>query len=313
MLFSPWAAAALAGLIGLLIGSFLNVVIHRSPRMMYRAWLQDALENLREADAPLAQSLWKTVFGRGSTPPADLTTAAHKAYEQVQALPPLTLARPRSRCNDCERPIRWWENLPLLSYLALRGRCAGCGQPYGLRYPAVELLTGLLFAYCGWRWGLSATGALWAAFCALLVALAFIDWDTTLLPDDLVLPLLWLGLLASAAGLVELRLNDAVWGAIAGYLSLWTVGGLFQLVTGKQGMGHGDFKLLAALGAWLGWQALIPVVLLSSVIGAGGGIALKLGGGLRAGGYFPFGPFLAGAGLLVMMLGPHLANAILPR
>lgn len=313
MLFSPWLDAGLAGLAGLLIGSFLNVVIHRLPRMMSRAWLHEALDNLRDADAPADQSLWKAVFGPASRLPADLAQGAQKAFEQAEALPPLTLSRPRSACRACGHGIRWFENIPLLSYLALRGRCSACRAPYGLRYPAVELLTGVLFAYCGWRWGIGATGALWAAFCAALVALAFIDWDTTLLPDGIVLPLLWLGLLAAAAGLTGTGLADAVWGAAAGYLSLWSVTSVFRLVRGQQGMGHGDFKLLAALGAWLGWQALLPIVLASSIAGAAAGTALRLARRLRPGGYFPFGPFLAGAGLLALLLGPHtLARAILP-
>ncbi|MFT4191272.1 MAG: A24 family peptidase [Comamonas sp.] len=311
MLFSPWTDAALAGLVGLLIGSFLNVVIFRLPRMMYRAWLADALDSLRDAEAPAGQGLWPLVFGPARTPPPELARAAQAAHAQAEALPPLTLSRPRSACRGCGHAIRWYQNIPLLSYLALRGRCAACGAPYGLRYPAVELLTGLLFGYCGWRWGLGASGGLWATFCAALVALAFIDWDTTLLPDSIVLPLLWLGLLAAAAGLNGTHLADAVWGAAAGYLSLWIICTLFRLLTGRQGMGHGDFKLLAALGAWLGWQALLPVVLVSSLVGALAGIALKLGSGLRAGGYFPFGPFLAAAGLLAMLLGPGTVEDLL--
>ena len=269
---------ALAGLLGLLIGSFLNVVIHRLPKMMERQW---ALEY------------------------------AHYAAEQSgNALPqeqtaPFGLSQPRSACPHCQHAIRWYENIPVLSYLWLRGRCAGCKTRISLRYPLVELLTGALFALCAWRWGLSPTAGAWAVFCALLVALAGIDWDTTLLPDDLTYPLLWAGLIAAALQWTNVPLFAAVMGAVAGYLSLWSVYWAFKLATGKEGMGYGDFKLFAALGAWFGWQALVPIILMASVIGAIVGIAMKFSSGLREGGYIPFGPFLAGAGLVALLAGPQ--------
>ena len=269
---------ALAGLLGLLIGSFLNVVIHRLPKMMERQW---ALEY------------------------------AHYAAEQSgNALPqeqtaPFGLSHPRSACPHCQHAIRWYENIPVLSYLWLRGRCAGCKTRISLRYPLVELLTGALFALCAWRWGLSPTAGAWAVFCALLVALAGIDWDTTLLPDDLTYPLLWAGLIAAALQWTNVPLFAAVMGAVAGYLSLWGVYWAFKLATGKEGMGYGDFKLFAALGAWFGWQALVPIILMASVIGAIVGIAMKFSSGLREGGYIPFGPFLAGAGLVALLVGPQ--------
>lgn len=269
---------ALAGLLGLLIGSFLNVVIHRLPKMMERQW---ALEY------------------------------AHYAAEQSgNALPqeqtaPFGLSHPRSACPHCQHAIRWYENIPVLSYLWLRGRCAGCKTRISLRYPLVELLTGALFALCAWRWGLSPTAGAWAVFCALLVALAGIDWDTTLLPDDLTYPLLWAGLIAAALQWTNVPLFAAVMGAVAGYLSLWSVYWAFKLATGKEGMGYGDFKLFAALGAWFGWQALVPIILMASVIGAIVGIAMKFSSGLREGGYIPFGPFLAGAGLVALLTGPQ--------
>lgn len=311
MLHSPWIDGGLAALIGLLIGSFLNVVIYRTPGMMYRAWLDESLQALGEEPDATGTSLWRTVFGPGSAPPAGLAEGARQAQTRLDALPRLSLSKPRSHCRACGHTVRWYENIPLLSYALLRGRCGHCGQAYGLRYPAVELLTGLLFLYCGWRWGISPEGALWGLFCALLVTLAFIDWDTTLLPDHLVQPLLWIGLIGSALGLTETPLPHALWGAISGYLSLWLVCAVFQAVTGRQGMGHGDFKLLAALGAWLGWQALVPIVLLSSVAGVLGGLALHLSQGLRAGGYFPFGPFLVAAGLATLVLGPYLGTQAL--
>ncbi len=264
--------AAVGGLFGLLVGSFLNVVIHRLPQMMERQWAAECAELNGQPAAPQA---------------------------------PFNLLVPRSRCGHCGHPIRWYENIPVLSYLALRGKCSACGTPIGLRYPLVELATGLLFGWCVWRWGWSWTAAAWCLFAAMLVALTLIDWDTTLLPDDLTLPLLWLGLIAATLGLTGVRLSDAVWGAVAGYLSLWLVYWGFKLATGKEGMGFGDFKLFAALGAWFGWQALVPIILMASVIGALVGIGMKLSSSLREGGVVPFGPFLAMAGITAMVFGPQ--------
>jgi leader peptidase (prepilin peptidase) / N-methyltransferase len=266
---------ALVGLlIGLFVGSFLNVVIYRLPLMLQAQW-QTQCQHLLHPD------------------------------QVVPARPRHDLLLPRSRCVECGHPLRWYENIPLLSYLGLRGQCSVCKASIGLRYPAVELLTGALFAYCGARWGWGWQTAAWCAFCAALVALAFIDWDSTLLPDDITLPLLWLGLMVAALRWNDsLTLIDAFWGAVAAYLSLWSVYWAFKIITGKEGMGHGDFKLFAALGAWLGWQALIPMILLASCAGAAVGLVLKAKGALREGGYLPFGPFLAGAGVLAMMAGP---------
>jgi leader peptidase (prepilin peptidase)/N-methyltransferase len=186
----------------------------------------------------------------------------------------------------------------------LRGRCAGCKAPIGLRYPLVELGTALLFAALGWRLGPQWTTLLWCGTAAVLLALALIDWDTTVLPDALTLPLLWAGLVAAALGwLPGLSLELSLWGAVAGYGSLWAVYWLFKLATGKEGMGYGDFKLLAALGAWLGWKAILPVVLTASVIGAVVGLVMKATGSLREGRFVPFGPFLAGGGMAVMLIG----------
>ena len=256
-------------LLGLCIGSFLNVVIHRLPLMLERGWKADSAEML------------------GVT---------------VDAPEPLTLSKPRSRCPSCSHPIAWYENIPVASYLWLRGKCSACKTGISPRYPLVEVLTGALFAAVGWRFGATPTALLWCGFAAVLVALAGIDWDTTLLPDNLTLPLLWAGLVASALGWT-IALPDALWGAVAGYLSLWSVYWLFKLTTGKEGMGFGDFKLLAALGAWLGLKMVLPVVLAASVLGAIVGIAMKMASTLREGRYVPFGPFLAGAGLVVMLAG----------
>ncbi|OUM03097.1 prepilin peptidase [Variovorax sp. JS1663] len=274
MLVSQGVDAALAGVLGLMIGSFLNVVIHRLPKMMERQWAAECAE-LTGAEAE-----------------------AGKAQE------PFNLMVPHSRCPHCGHAIRWYENLPVLSYLFLRGKCSTCKTPISLRYPLVELATAALFAWCVWRMPGQFGGLAWCGFTAALLAAALIDWDTTYLPDDITLPLLWAGLLAAIGGFTGISLANAVWGAVAGYVSLWAVYWLFKLTTGKEGMGYGDFKLFAAFGAWFGWQALVPIVLMASVIGVVIGLILKFNSGLREGGYVPFGPFLAGAGLTAMLFGP---------
>ncbi len=274
---------ALACLLGLLVGSFLNVVIYRLPKMMEAQWAAECAEFANEAT--------------GST----LQTATSATTPEK-----FNLLVPRSRCSSCGHMIAWYENIPVLSYLFLRGKCSACGAPYGLRYPAIELVTSLLFGFCVWRWGWSVTAWLWCGFSAALLALAAIDWDTTLLPDDITLPLLWAGLIAAALQWnPAVSLPDALWGAVAGYMSLWLVYWAFKLVTGKEGMGYGDFKLFAALGAWFGWTALVPIILMASVIGAVIGLGMKFSSGLREGGYIPFGPFLAGAGFTAMVFGPQ--------
>lgn len=297
LLLHPLALA----LLGLVIGSFLNVVIHRLPLMLERQWWADVASQLADADS------WRRVFGgRGPAaalpPPAQAQALQGELAGALAALPPLGLARPRSRCPACGHAIAWHENLPLLGWLRLGGRCSACRTRIPLRYPLIELLTAALFAAIGAIHGAQPLALLWCAAAAVLVALAAIDWDTTLLPDALTQPLLWAGLLAAALGWT-LPLADALWGAVAGYLSLWSVYWLFKLATGKEGMGYGDFKLMAAIGAWLGWQMIVPVLLMASVIGALVGIAMKLAATLREGRYVPFGPFLAGAALVVMLAG----------
>jgi len=272
MLVSQWFDAALGGVIGLLLGSFLNVVIYRLPKMLEAQWAAECAE----------------ISGK-----------------DVLEGQPFNLMVPRSRCQQCGHQISWYENIPVLSYLFLRGKCSSCSTPISLRYPLVELATGALFYWCIWHWGATLTGLVWCGFSGAIVALAFIDWDTTLLPDDITLPLLWAGLLIAALQWTDVPLASAIWGAAAGYLSLWLIYWIFKLATGKEGMGYGDFKLFAALGAWFGWQALVPIILMASVIGAVVGIALKFSSGLREGGYVPFGPFLAGAGLTAMIFGPQ--------
>lgn len=266
----------LASFLGLLIGSFLNVVIYRLPKMMEMQWEREAAS-----------------YSNSS------------ASEPNSPAQTFNLLLPRSRCGKCGHALSWYENIPVISYLFLRGRCSACGTYISLRYPVVELITAGLAAYCAYQWGASVAGLAWFGFCAALLTLALIDFDTTLLPDDITLPLLWGGLIAALLHLTNVPPADAVWGAVGGYLSLWSVYWAFKIVTGKEGMGYGDFKLLAALGAWFGWQALLPIVLASSVIGAVIGIGMKLTKQLHDGQPIPFGPFLAGAGFVAMYFGPQ--------
>ena len=277
LLFQSGPLLLLTGLIGLAVGSFLNVVIHRLPIMMDRDWAAQCAE-LRGEDMT----------------PGDA----------------LTLAKPRSRCPSCGHVITAMENIPLLSWLLLRGRCSACGTPIGVRYPLVELLAGLLSAACAVAFGptLQLVGAL--IFVWALIALTFIDLDTQLLPDSITLPLVWAGLFINLLGGFT-DLESAVTGAIAGYLVLWAVFWGFKLVTGKEGMGYGDFKLLAAIGAFLGWQVLPVVILLSSLVGAMVGIAMIA---LRSHGRevpIPFGPYLAAAGLIALFFGQAINTAYL--
>jgi len=271
-LISSTIDIVLAGMIGLLIGSFLNVVIHRMPKMMERQWAAECATLQNAPESP--------------------ETGTYN------------LMVPRSACPSCGHSIRWYENIPILSYLALRGKCAACHAPISTRYPLVELASGVAFAWCVWHWGATPSAVVWCVFCSILLALAAIDWDTTLLPDDLTLPLVWGGLLSAAMNWSGISLSTAFWGALAGYMSLWLVYWGFKLTTGKEGMGYGDFKLFAALGAWFGWQALIPIILMASVIGAVVGIGMKLTSGLREGGYVPFGPFLALGGFTALFVSP---------
>ena len=263
-------AAWVGGLLGLIIGSFLNVVIHRMPLIMERQWQQDAAKDVTEH------------------------TSLH---------PPFNLATPSSHCPQCQHRLAWWENLPVLSFVALKGRCHACHARIGWRYPAIELFTALALAACFQHWGLSLQAVVWSGFVGTLLALAVIDWDTTFLPDPMTQPLTWAGLIVAALGLSGLSLSDALWGAVGGYLSLWLVYWLFKLCTGKEGMGYGDFKLFAALGAWFGWAALIPLILLASLAGIAVGLVLKSRQQLREQHYIPFGPFLAMAALVYMIWG----------
>lgn len=273
----PLLFAIVCGVLGLLVGSFLNVVIHRLPKIMERDWVAQC-----------------AALSGDAAPPAS----------------PYNLMVPRSACPGCGHRIGALENIPVLSYAWLRGKCAGCGAPIGVRYPLVEALTGLLSAFAAWHFGYG-----WAAAGALLliwalIALTFVDFDTQLLPDDITLPLLWLGLLFNL-GAVYVPLHEAVTGAVMGYMVLWSIYWLFKLLTGKEGMGYGDFKLLAAIGAWLGWKMLPLVILLSSFIGAVVGIALIVLARHGRSVPIPFGPYLAGGGLVALFWGPPIVQAYL--
>lgn len=265
-----WPVPLVLFILGLMVGSFLNVVIHRLPRMMESRWRRDCCELLE--------------------------------LEPEKAEPPFNLATPNSHCPKCKAAIKPWQNIPVLSYLILGGKCGNCAQPIPVRYPLLEFATGLMTLVLAWHFSLSP--ALFGAclFTWSLLALTMIDIDHQLLPDDITLPLLWLGLLLNL-GDTYVSLSEAVLGAMAGYLILWLVYQTFRLLTGKEGMGYGDFKLLAALGAWLGWQALPLVILLSSVVGATFGIALMI---IKRRGKdvpIPFGPYLALAGWIAFLWG----------
>lgn len=278
-LAEPAIFITFCGLLGLIVGSFLNVAIHRLPIMMEIEWLSQCAE-LRGERMPTIES------------------------------ESLSLARPRSRCPRCGHPISALENIPILSWLWLRGHCSACRVQISMRYPIIEALTGLLsaFAAAHFGFGWSAAGAIVIIWC--LIALTFIDFDTQLLPDSITLPLIWAGLLFNLSG-TFVDLQSSVLGAMLGYLSLWLVYWAFKLATGKEGMGYGDFKLLSALGAWLGWQMLPLIILLSSLVGAVVGILLIILAKRGRNVPIPFGPYLAAAGLLALFWGKELTQAYL--
>lgn len=271
----------------LVIGSFLNVVIYRLPIMMEREWREQCEE-------------------LSKTPP-------------MQELPAdrFDLIIPRSRCPSCGHMIKAWQNIPVVSYLLLSGRCANCKESISARYPLVEMLTAVLAALCAWRFGFGWEALMAIAMTFALVAITMIDADTQLIPDSIVLPLMWVGLSMSlfhpmpGSDTLFIAPRDAIVGAIAGYLSLWTVYQLFKLVTGKEGMGYGDFKLLAALGAWLGWQQLPMIILMSALVGAIVGIGMMVFRGHERSAPIPFGPYLAAAGWITMLWGESVKNAYL--
>ncbi|PSU47081.1 prepilin peptidase [Photobacterium frigidiphilum] len=283
--YYPWLFPVFAAIFGLLIGSFLNVVIHRLPIMMERQWKADCIECFPEFDKEAKQE-------KGNPPSA---TAAV-----------FNLSVPRSRCPHCQHTITMWENIPVISWLVLKGKCSACGVKISARYPTIELLTAVMTTIIA----LMLPPSLWAIavifFSFALIALTFIDIDTMLLPDQITLPLMWAGIAASLVGLSPVSLQDAIIGAMVGYLSLWSLFWCFKLITGKEGMGYGDFKLLAALGAWLGWQSLPFVVLLSSLVGAVCGIILLRVQRSDSQTPFSFGPYLAMAGWISILWGDQV-------
>jgi leader peptidase (prepilin peptidase)/N-methyltransferase len=282
---SPGLFVGTCLLIGLLVGSFLNVVIYRLPVILDRQWREQCAE-LHQTPLP---------------PPTE----------------PFNLVVPRSACPACKAPITALQNIPVLSYLALRGRCAGCGIRISPRYPLIEALTGILSAAVAWKFGYGWQTAAAIVLTWFLIALTFIDVDTQLLPDSLTLPLVWIGLLLSlwatgeSTSPVPVDMRSSIIGAIAGYLSLWSVYHLFRLLTGKEGMGYGDFKLFAALGAWLGWKMLLPIILFAAAVGAIVGIAMLAFRGQSRSTPIAFGPFLAAAGWFVLMFGPEIVTGYL--
>ncbi|HEY5103252.1 MAG TPA: A24 family peptidase [Steroidobacteraceae bacterium] len=282
---SPVLFTVACAVVGLLVGSFLNVVIHRVPVMLQRQWRAECAQ-LSGAAAPAQADRFNLVV-------------------------------PRSACPACHAPIHAWQNIPIVSFLALRGRCAACGVAISVRYPVVEALTGLMSAAVAWKFGFGVAACGGIVLTWFLIALAFIDIDHQLLPDHLTLPLLWLGLAFALwgggvpAASLPVDLKSSVLGAVAGYLSLWSVYQLFRLATGKEGMGYGDFKLLAALGAWLGWQMLLPIVLAAAAVGAVSGILLLFIQGRDRATPVAFGPYLAGAGWLMLILGHELVQRYL--
>lgn len=278
---SPLLLGVSAAVLGLLVGSFLNVVILRLPRMMEADWKRECRVML-------------------------------ELPEPTETARRISLTSPPSCCPNCRAPIRPWQNIPVLSWLLLRGRCAGCGTAISIQYPLVELVSAVASAVCAWRFGWSPQLAAALVLSWALIALTVIDLREMLLPDDITLPLLWLGLALSTVP-VFAGMSASIWGGLLGYLSLWTVYHLFKLATGKEGMGYGDFKLLAALGAWFGGLALPMILLLSSVVGAVVGIAMIVLRGRDRNVPIPFGPYLAGAGWLTLIWGDAIGNLVLRR
>ncbi len=282
---SPALLITVCSILGLLVGSFLNVVVYRLPIMMQRDWKDQCCEYLEIEN---------------SIPDANDSSAKFEVFN---------LQKPDSHCPHCNHKIKPWENIPVLSYLILGGKCSNCSSKISLRYPSVEFINGVLSALVA-----ATFGASWLTLALLLmtwslVALTLIDFDHQLLPDNITLPLLWLGLLVNTLDLgFGVSIRDAVIGAIAGYLVLWFFYWAFKLITGKEGMGYGDFKLLAALGAWMGWQSLLPIVILSSLAGAIFGLIMIVAMGRDRSIPMPFGPYLAGAGFIMLIWGPQITS-----
>lgn len=297
LFLSPWGL----GVLGLLIGSFLNVLVHRLPASLWREWWKDSVEfQLGDVRA------WQPLFGSQSTPPVQLAAAAAAVSQALAKLPQQTLWRPRSRCPRCGHVLRWTENVPVLSWLMLRGRCSACLSPISLRYPLVELTTAGLFAAASVSFGARPETLIWCLAIALLLSMALIDLDTTLLPDSLTLPLIGLGIVASLAGWSGVAPASAAAGAVAGYGVLWAVGWVYGQLRGVNAMAEGDMKMFAGIGALLGWQALPSALLLAAGVGAVVGVGLIVFRGHQRGQPIPFGPYLALGGLCSIFFGEAL-------
>lgn len=281
VLHEGWPILALSGVLGLIIGSFLNVVIYRTPIVLERRWKSECREYLELDNTSDEQT-------------------SEKHYSVVW---------PGSSCTNCNTPIKSWQNIPVISYLFLKGKCANCNISISIRYPLVELLTAILTVLVTMKFGLNWTGLGAMVLTWSLIALTGIDFDTQLLPDDICLPLLWIGLIANTFGAYT-DLNSALWGAISGYMILWSVFWVFKLVTGKDGMGYGDFKLLAALGAWMGWQFLPMIILIASITGLASAILMMIFLSHDRRMPIAFGPYLAIGGWLSFLYSSQLASAI---
>ncbi|MGK0500795.1 MAG: leader peptidase (prepilin peptidase)/N-methyltransferase [Oceanicoccus sp.] len=281
---SPTMTIAIAVVLGLIVGSFLNVVIYRLPLMMEREWKQECRLILELDD-------------NGDSVDSNDTST-------------FNLSHPNSHCPHCQHPVKPWQNIPLLSYLVLKGQCGHCSAPISIRYPIIEVASGILSGIIAWHFGASVETLLALAFTWCLISLTMIDADHKLLPDQITLPLLWAGLVINSFGLF-VPLQEAFWGAVAGYLSLWSVFWLFKLLTGKEGMGYGDFKLLAALGAWMGWKYLLIIILLSSLVGAVIGTIMLVMNNKGRNTTIPFGPYLAAAGWIALIWGEPILEAYL--
>jgi len=301
---NPWLVGTACAVAGLAFGSFLNVVIYRLPRILMRNWTRDAAELVTDPAVRLEIAV-------ADDDARILDSAAAVLAQRLEALAPLGISRPRSHCRTCQATIAARHNLPIIGWLVLRGRCATCHAPISARYPVVEAVTAFLWGAAGWQFGFGVSLIAALALIGMLVAMTLIDADTLLLPDGLTLPLLWLGLIFnSVGGFVPIR--DAVVGAIAGYLLFWSVANLFRMLRGIEGMGAGDYKLLAALGAWFGWGAILPIVLLAAGVGSVVGITLIVSRRATLLTRLPFGVYLAPAGIVMLFFGTDVTAFIMP-
>lgn len=317
-LLPPAIIIGIVSLFGLLFGSFLNVVIYRMPKKLDQEQ-DEGIADYLEQKVTKKETLGFIPLGYkcphcNTSSQLDQGVYVLTEKDRLTPAPTFNLMVPGSACPGCGHKIKWWENIPVLSWLLLRGKCSSCKSKISFRYPFVELLTAIFFGIVAWHFGASVQTLLWSFFVFVCIAIAGIDWDTTWLPDSLSLPLMWMGIIAALSGWT-ISIPSAIWGAIIGYMTLWLLATAFHYATGRIGMANGDFKLLAALGAWFGWEFLLPIALLSSVVGIIAYITLKLvqsQTGLFENKYMPFGPFLVGAGLLLLTITPAKFQQMFP-